>query len=172
VIFHDVTLNAGSVLSTRRQDLARLSPAAVEVFARLLREGGESWSEVLPGPGLSHLSLAFTSAGPGAALATFYRGGAGTSTVPLATSALLSGRDAEADTEAAQALQSLALQLYRDTPVEPGFDITAIVERPLLATLVIPGAHLWPRDLGIVGDAETFLAAAYFALTLGEGHGE
>jgi hypothetical protein len=157
VLFHDVTLEAGDLVSRRVHDTGTLAPEAVRVFTKMLRVGGDHFRKTIPVPGLGRLELSWTSETRGAAMATFWSGGKH----PLTTSALLSGLDPAADAEAAQALQGLALQLFRGTPIEPGFSLRAIAERPLIASLIVPALEVHP-DLAIVADMETCLAAAFF----------
>jgi hypothetical protein len=158
VIFHDTTIVVGSATSRRTHDTARLAPAAVEVFRDLVERHGASFRVPLPVRGLAHLELQWTSYGT-AAMATFW------ARAPVTTSALAAGLDAGEDRDVLQALQSLILHFHGDSPLEPAFDVLAIPDRPLLATVPIPAPPT--PDMGIIADAETCLAAAFFLSILG-----
>ena len=160
MLFHDVTIRIGSVASRRTHDSARLSPAAVERFRALIERPGRNFRVPLPIDGLEHIELAVTRAGT-TALATFWSRGA-----PVTSSALVPGKDAEDDRQALESLQSLVMMLFGDSPTEPGFDLLTLTERPLLATVPIP-VPVSP-DMGIIADAETCLATAFFLTVLGD----
>jgi hypothetical protein len=158
--FHDVTIRFGSVASRRTHDSATLRPAAVELFRDLIERHGEEFRVALPGKGLEHIELALTRVGT-TAVATFWSRGA-----PVTTSALVPGLDAGDDRQALEGLQSLILCLCGDSPAEPGFDLLTIPDRPLLATVPIPAPP--DPDMGIIADAETCLAAAFFLSVIGD----
>ena len=68
-----------------------------------------------------------------------------------------------------ESVQQLVLQFHGDSPEEPAFDLLAVAERPLLATLPIPVPALaLSPDMGVIADAETCLAAAFFLTVLGD----
>jgi hypothetical protein len=161
--FHDITIVIGSAVSRRRtHDTASLLPAAVEVFRDLLEQHGDDFRARLPVRGLEHVELKWTREGSGA-LTTFW-----SRHFPVSTSALAPGLDAAADRAVLESLQELVMRFHGDLPAEPGFDLLAIAERPLLATLPIPvpTAAISP-DMGLIADAETCLAAAFFLGILG-----
>jgi hypothetical protein len=160
LIFHDVTLRFGSVASRRTHDSARLRPAAVEIFRDLIERHGEDFRVPLPVRGLEHIELALSRAGS-AALATFWSRGA-----PVTTSALVPGKDAGDDRQALEGLQSLGMMVFGDSPAEPGFDLLTIPDRPLLATVLLPPQP--HPDMGVIADAETCLAAAFFLSVIGD----
>jgi hypothetical protein len=151
---HDVTIVIGSVVSRRTRDTASIAPAAIEVFRSLLDSRGGHFRVPLPVRGLEHLELHWDRHGTGA-LATFWSRGA-----PVTTSALASGLDAADDLAVLGSLQELVIRFHGDSPNEPGFDLLSIEDRPLLATLPIPAPPC--PDMGVIADAETCLAAAFF----------
>ena len=155
LIFHDVTLDAaGNIRSRRTHDSARLLPADVEIFRDLFERHGEGFRVPLPVEGLEHIELALTRSGT-TALATFWVAGA-----PVTTAAFLPGINPEDDREVLELLQSLVVRFFDDSPVEPGFDLLALSDRPLLVTVPLP---LPPGlDMGRIADAETCLAVAFF----------
>jgi hypothetical protein len=159
--FHDLTISGGSVYSRRQHDTADLLPAAVEVFRSMLERGDQAFRELLPGARVAHIKLDVTRHGT-CALATFWSGVA-----PITTSALVSGLHPDDDRAVLEALQSLVLEFHRGTSAEPGFDLLRVEERPLLATMPIPTAALH-LDMGLIADAETCLAAAFFLEVIGE----
>ena len=58
------------------------------------------------------------------------------------------------------------VRFFDDSPVEPGFDLLSLSDRPLLVTVPVP---LPPSpDLGTIAEAETCLAAAFFLSVLGD----
>jgi hypothetical protein len=162
MVFHDITIVTGSVSSQRIHDTASLPPAVVEVFRDLLKWHGDDFRERLPVPGLEHVELKWTREGSGA-LATFW-----SRNVPVTTSALAPGLDADDALAVLESVQQLVLQFHGDSPEEPAFDLLAVAERPLLATLPIPVPALaLSPDMGVIADAETCLAAAFFLEVLG-----
>ena len=161
LIFHDVTLDAaGTIRSRRTHDSATLRPAAVEIFRDLFERHAEALPVPLPVEGLEHIELALTRSGT-TALATFW-----VRSAPVTTSALLPGINPEDDREVLELLQDLVVRFFDDSPVEPGFDLLSLSDRPLLVTVPLP---LPPRpDLGTIAEAETCLAAAFFLSVLGD----
>jgi hypothetical protein len=159
VIFHDVTIRFGSVASRGTHDSTTLLPAAVEIFRDLIERHGEDFRVPLSVKGLEHVELALSRAGS-AALATFWSRGAA-----VTTSALAAGKDAGDDRQALEGLQSLVMLFFGDSPAEPGFDLLTIPDRPLLAT--VPIAASPSLDMGLLADAETCLAAAFFLHVIG-----
>jgi hypothetical protein len=163
LIFHDVTIDAtGSAGPRRTHDSATIRPAAVEVFRDLVERHGEDFRVPLPVEGLEHIELALTRAGT-TALATFWVGGA-----PVTTSALLPGINPEDDREVLELLQSLVVLFVGDSPVEPGFDLLSLSDRPLLVRVPFPLPPPPGLGLGMIADAETCLAAAFFLSVLGD----
>jgi hypothetical protein len=160
VIFHDVTIVGGSVYSRRTHDTTALTPAAVAVFRGMLEHHGAVFLAPLPVRGLERIELAWTRPGC-AALATFWDGEG-----PVTISALAPGRDPADDEQVLAALQDLVVRFFGDSPVEPGFELLSLAERPLLATMPIPRPAV-AKDLGLIADAETCLAAAFFQEVLG-----
>jgi hypothetical protein len=59
------------------------------------------------------------------------------------------------------------MQFFGDSLVEPAFDMVAIAERPVLVTVPLPLPPQPHPDIGIIADAETCLAAAYFLAVIG-----
>jgi hypothetical protein len=160
--FYDVTIDAtGRRRSRRTRDSATIRPAAVEVFRDLIDRHGEDFRVPLPVKGLEHIELALTRAST-AALATFWSHRA-----PVTTSVLVPGIDPDEDREMLAHLQSLVVQLFGDSPVEPGWDLLSITDRPLLATVPLPLPAPHP-DIGTIADAETCLAAAFFLHVIGD----
>jgi len=163
--FYDVTLDAaGNIRSRRTHDAATLRPAAVEIFRDLFERHGEGFRVPLPVEGLEHIELALSRSGT-TALATFWVGGA-----PVTTSALLPGISPEDDREVLELLQSLVVHFFGDSPVEPGFDLLSLSDlsdRPLLVTVPLPLPPPHGLDMGMIADAETCLAAAFFLSVLG-----
>ena len=161
LIFHDVTLDAaGNIRSRRTHDSAQLLPADVEIFRDLFERHGGSFHVPLPVKGLEHIELALTRSGS-TALATFW-----VRDVPVTTAALIPGIDPDEDHEILEQLQSLVVRFFDDSPIEPGFDLLALSDRPLLVTVPLP---LPPSpDLGTIAEAETCLAAAFFLSVLGD----
>lgn len=169
MIFHDLTVTAGSVHSRRIHDTATLVPEAVAVFAGLLARNGPHFNVAMPVPGFEQFMLSFTTEKPGAALATFCHGRAGYRRTPLTTSALVSGRNRHADRECLEQLHELSFSMFVGSEIEPGFELPTLTERPLLATLILPTAPLAGQEVvGLVADLETCLAGAYF-LSLQQG---
>jgi hypothetical protein len=157
VKFYDVTLTfQGSVASIRQYDSSAVHRASVALFASIL-EAGQGVDFTVPLP-VMDLSLRWTSMTGTAATATFlWRN------LPVTTSALLSGVDpAEDDILAAGLQKHLILQMCHETPFEPGFYLPNAVERPLLATVIVPNPLVPPEVLAAVGAGETCLAAAFF----------
>jgi hypothetical protein len=132
VIFHDVTIVGGSVRSRRTHDTATLTPAAVEVFRVMIERHGAVFRKPLPVRRLERIELDWARAGA-AALATFWASGA-----PITASALAPGLDPDDDQQVLAALQKLVMRFHADSPVEPGFDLLTLADRPLLATMPIP----------------------------------
>ena len=159
--FFDITIDATSNRRSRRtHDSATIPPVAVEVFRDLFERHGEDFRVPLPVLGLEHIELSLTRAGT-TALATFWVGG-----VPVTTSALVPGIDPDEDREVLAQLQSLVVRFFGDSPIEPGFDLLALSDRPLLVTVPVP---LPPSpDLGTIAEAETCLAAAFFLSVIGD----
>jgi hypothetical protein len=154
MIIHDATIVIGSAHSRRTKDTASIAPAAIEVFRTMLDRHGDHFRVPLPVEGLEHIELQWSRGGT-AAVATFW-----SRNTPVTTSALAPGLDAGDDRTVLEAVQSLVLRFHGDSPFEPGFDLLAIADRPLLATLPIPVPA--SPDMGIIADAETCLAAAFF----------
>ena len=161
LIFHDVTLDAaGTIRSRRTHDSATLRPAAVEIFRYLIERHGEGFHVPLPVEGLEHFELALTRSGS-TALVSFWSHGA-----PVTTSALVPGIDPDEDCEVLEQLQDFVVRFFDDSPVDPGFDLLALSDRPLLVTVPVP---LPPSpDLGTIAEAETCLAAAFFLSVIGD----
>jgi hypothetical protein len=163
LIFHDVTLDAaGTIRSRRTHDSAQLLPADVAIFRDLFERHGEGFHVPLPVEGLEHIELALTRSGS-TALVTFW-----VRDVPVTTSALVPGIDPAEDREVLEQLQSLVERFFGDSPVEPGFDLLALSDRPLLVTVPIPLPLPPGRDIGTIAEAETCLAAAFFLSVIGD----
>jgi len=161
LIFHDVTLDAaGNIRSRRTHDGTRLSPADVKIFRDLIERHGEDFCVGLPVKGREHVELSLTRYGTAALAASWSRG------EPVTTSALVPGIDPTDDRQALEGLQSLILCLCGDCPAEPGFDLLTIPDRPLLVTVPIPAPQ--SLDMGVITDAETCLAAAFFLYVIGD----
>jgi len=161
LIFHEVILDAAGTIRFRRtHDSAQLLPAAIEIFRDLIERHGEGFHVPLPIEGLEHIELALTRSGS-AALASFWVRDA-----PVTTSALVPGLDPGEDREVLAQLQSLVMHFVGDSPVEPGFDLLSLPDRPLLATVPTPAPP--SPDLGTIAEAETCLAAAFFLSVLGD----
>jgi hypothetical protein len=160
--FHDITIDAtGNIRSRRTHDSAQLLPADVEIFRDLIERHGEGFHVPLPVEGLEHFELALTRSGS-TALATFW-----VRDVPVTTAALIPGIDPDEDREILEQLQSLVVRFFDDSPIEPGFDLLALSDRPLLVTVPLP---LPPSpDLGTIAEAETCLATAFFLSVIGDG---
>ena len=157
LIFHNVTLDAaGTIRSRRTHDSATLRPAAVEIFRYLIERHGEGFRVPLPVEGLEHIELALTRSGT-TALATFWVRGA-----PVTTAALLPGINPEDDREVLELLQDLVVRFFDDSPVEPGFDVLSLSDRPLLVTVPFPIPIPPGLDMGRIADAKTCLAVAFF----------
>ena len=157
LIFHDVTLDAaGNIRSRRTHDGARLLPADVEIFRDLFERHGENFRVPLPVEGLEHIELALTRSGT-TALATFWVAGA-----PVTTAAFLPGINPEDDREVLELLQDRVVRFFDDSPVEPGFDVLSLSDRPLLVTVPLPLPIPPGLDMGRIADAETCLAVAFF----------
>jgi hypothetical protein len=156
MIFYDYTLVAGSQVSRRTQDSAQLLPAAVDFFGDMLLRHGDAFRQ--PVPGLPGYELEWTCQGAGAAMVTFWHG-----QVPVTTSALLARIDPAADRLVALELHQLVLRCHGDSPLEPGFDVLAIAERPVLLTLILPSSLAAGREaIAMIADMKTCLAAAFF----------
>jgi hypothetical protein len=158
MIFHDVTIQIGSISSRRVHDTTTLVPAAVEIFRLMLEEGGENFRVPMPVDGIEHIELNWTQLGSAAVASFFSRG------VPVTTSALASGLDDDDDRRAMAGVQSLVMHFYGDSPAEPGFDLSTYGDRPAIATLAIP-VPVSP-DIQLIADMETCLAAAFFLSVL------
>ena len=157
LIFHNVTLDAaGTIRSRQTHDSATLRPAAVEIFRYLIERHGEGFRVPLPVEGLEHIELALTRSGT-TALATFWVAGA-----PVTTAAFLPGINPEDDREVLELLQDLVVRFFDDSPVEPGFDVLSLSDRPLLVTVPLPLPIPPGLDMGRIADAETCLAVAFF----------
>jgi hypothetical protein len=158
MIYYDCTVTlAGDAYSRRTHDSARLVRAAVDVFARMLAAHGDSFREPVPvPPGSAPVWLGWDAPEPGTAgLATFFAAGE----VAVTSSVLLSGYDPAADRKAAVYLQALIRRCHPEQ-VEPGYDLMAIRERPVIVSVPLPWAD--PETMALVADMETCLAAAYF----------
>jgi hypothetical protein len=161
--FHNVTITAtGNLRSRRIHDSATLQPASVRLFQDMIDLHGQDFRVRLPVKGLEHIELALTRAGT-AALATFWSRGA-----PVTTSALVPGLVEDDDRQALEGLQTLVGRLFGGTAAEPGFDLLTIPDRPLLATVPLPLPPQPHPNIGIIADAETCLAAAFFLSVLGD----
>ena len=161
--FYDITIDAtGNRRSRRTHDSATLRPAAIEVFRDLIERHGEDFRVGLPVGSLEHIELSLTRAGS-TALATFWSCGA-----PVRTSALVPGLDPGLDREVLAHFQALVVRFVGDGPIEPAFDLAAIADRPVLVTVPLPLPPLPHPDIGIIADAETCLAAAFFLSVLGD----
>ena len=79
----------------------------------------------------------------------------------MSLSLLASGLDADADTITLNAFQSHLLRELRDTRFEPAFDLTNLLERPLVATINFRSPEL-PADQQVVALVDRCFAAAYF----------
>ena len=163
LIFHDVTLDAaGNIRSRRTHDSAQLLPADMEIFRDLFERHRENFRVPLPIEGLEHIQLALTRSST-TALATFWVRGA-----PVTTAALLPGINPEDDREVLELLQDLVVRFFSDSPVEPGFDLLSLSDRPLLVTVPLPLPPPPGLDPGMIADAETCLTAAFFLSVLGD----
>ena len=161
--FHDLAVDAtGDWRSQRTRDSATLRPAAVEIFRDLIERHGEDFRVPLPVAGLGHIELALTRAGS-TALATFWSRG-----VPMTTSALVPGIDPDEDREVLAHLQSLVMRFFGNSPVEPAWDMATIAERPVLVTVPLPLPPQPHPDIGLIAEAETCLAAAFFLSVIGD----
>ncbi len=156
--FHDYTIGVGDKVSGRVQDSTSLLPAAVEVFRDMLERFGPDFKQPVPVIGNEYV-LSFTSESEGCAVATFFW-----NQRPITTSVLLCGGHAIEEERMLLAVQRMLIQLYRQFGVEPAFDLLAIADRPLLASVMIPLplSTIPPSVYGLIGDAETCLAAAFF----------
>lgn len=155
MIFHDITIVAGQRVSARQHESSSLVRAAVEVFRDMLERYRNGFERPIPIDNFRHIRLRWTSEKTGAALATFWSG-----QVPLTTSALVSS--SEADRECLASLHGMLLRLFHGSPVEPGFDLLAVTERPLIASAVLPIPPSLRHDMEVVADMETCMAAAFF----------
>ena len=163
LIFHNVTLDAaGTIRSRRTHDSATFRPAAVEIFRYLIERHGEGFRVPLPVEGLEHIELALTRSGS-TALATFW-----VRDVPVTTAALVPGIDPDEDREVLAQLQSLVVRFFGDSPIEPGFDLLALSDRPLLVTVPLPFPVPPGLDPSTIAAAETCLAAAFFLAVIGD----
>jgi hypothetical protein len=155
--FFDITIDAtGNRRSRRTRDSATLRPAAVEIFRDFFERHGEDFRVLLPVKGLEHIELSLTRSGT-TALATFWVRG-----ISVTTSALVPGLDPDEDREVLEQLQSLVVRFFGDSPIEPGFDLLGLSDRPLLVTVPLPLPPPPGLDPGLIADAETCLAAAFF----------
>jgi hypothetical protein len=130
--------------------------AAVELFRGMLVRSHGFKARV---PRTTGYELSWNSSGL-AAIATFwYR------LIPVTTSVLLAGGGPTAEEEVIREFQGLVIRIHRDTPVEPAWDLAGIVERPMIASLILPSAYAAGQEaVGMIADMETCLAAAYFLL--------
>jgi hypothetical protein len=158
--FHDDTIGVGEKISQRVHDSTSLVPAAVQVFRDLLERFGPHFKQPVPVIGDEYV-LMFTCESAGCAVATFFWQGQ-----PVTTSVLLFGGHAADEEKTLLAVQQMMSQIYRPFGVEPAFDLLSIVDRPLLATLMIPlpPGSVPPSAYAVIGDAETCLAAAFFEM--------
>ena len=160
MIFHDYTIRAGSIHSRRVHDSARIQPDAVAIFRDLLLSSLDAWKRPIPVPGLEHLNLQWTAIESGA-IATF-----SSRDTPLTLSALLTGQDSDQEREILGLFQSTLVDIFHQTPIEPGFDSLTIADRPVIlsAPIVYPVemSRQFGSDYAIIADMETCLAAAYF----------
>jgi hypothetical protein len=153
--FFDYTILAGSSHSRREHESTGLVREAVAVFARMLEQGGQHFKS--PVPPVPDFVLSVTRHRT-VALATFFHRG-----TPVTTSALVPGRDPDDDREVIAGLQKMLTGMFHGTPMEPGFDMAAIRERPAIFSAVLATAALaGPEATGMVADMETCLAAAFF----------
>src|SRR5262249_40071511 len=152
VKFFDHILLAGGDHSRREHDSAALLPEAVAVFRGMLAAG--PWFSRAPVPAAPPgYSLTWTEAGRGAAAATFWF-----QDVPVTTSALLAGLDADAEAEVTGQIQEMTLRFFAGTPLEPGFDLAEIAERPVIISLILPSAFAAGGEaVALVADCETCL---------------
>lgn len=154
--FHDFTVLAtGDKRSHRQHDSDELEPAAVEVFHGLLARNGPDFRADVH-PHFPRIQLQWTREGE-SALATFWSG-----QTPLTISALVAGSLPATDRQVLQHLQQSIVRIFADTPIEPGFDLLAISQRPAIITVPLLVPPSLREDLEIAADMETCLAAAFF----------
>jgi hypothetical protein len=164
MIFYDLAIGAGNRMPARQQDTAKLLPSAIDIFRELLEKNGPLFR--VPLPTVEGLQLQWRTIQSGAAMATFWWHDMG-----VRSSGLVAGLDAEADSRCLESLQEM---LTPAGPLAPplGSDLLSVTERPLIASAVLPsGVLAEPEMLGLISDAETCLAAAYFLSMEGEPHG-
>ena len=78
-------------------------------------------------------------------------------------SLLLLGRDPDAEAEALREHHAGTRQAWRGTPIEPGYDVHQIQERPAMVTACLPTiAAIQPEHLQVLLEMRLCLAAAYF----------
>lgn len=166
MIFHDVTLRAGRVLSAREHDSRALLGEAVAVFRGML-------SGHVPGDfrrqvafqGCHYITLAWTceEACPTVAFASFYAGGQ-----CYTSSILLSGQAPHHERQIMDLFQDMIDDVFACLPEGPGRDLEGIRHRPLIASVPFPAPidEDGARTMALIADMETCLAAAFF--TLGE----
>lgn len=158
MIFHDFTVTAGRERSHRIHDSVTLERHAVVVFARMLAQHGDDFREPVEQDGFELYQLQWTSARPGAAIATFWHRG-----VPITTSALVSGLDPSADLEVVRSTHTLAVQMAQvSADAQPGQDLLCITERPAILSVILPSAVLAGSEaIAMIADMETCLMAAF-----------
>lgn len=157
VLWYEATTALGSILSRRVRTTGEIRPEAVAYFRRLIpAEPGEHDGPLADGLAI-RLKL---SRAEGVMLAT-WNDPAG----PLATSVYLTGRNPDAERAVVRdVVKRLVVNLQRGTPSEPGYDLLHERDRPLVATVLIPREPVDSQAAGLIGDAESCLAAAYFSL--------
>lgn len=156
MIFHDFTVLAtGDIHSRRKHESKSLVPRAVKIFAEMLASGGDEFHAHMPGS-LSRICVDWKQE-PEAATCSFW-----SHHIPMTVSALLTGKDAEADREALATIQAFIVAMLKGGPLEPGFAVLAITERPVIITVPLPVHPRYAADMGLIADCETCIAAAYF----------
>jgi hypothetical protein len=160
--FHVVTIDALGNLTERQVcDSRWLDRPAVSGIQRLLREFGRRFQQVVPVLGYRQLVLHWSQEGNSAAAASLWVRG------ELArTCLLLSGQDDDTDREAQRAAQDMLTRSLVRGPLEPGFDLLAVAERPVLACIPWPNPMVSRPAMELARQAACCLAAAFFEKAL------
>ncbi|HYE21832.1 MAG TPA: hypothetical protein VEA69_25560 [Tepidisphaeraceae bacterium] len=129
---------AGEVRLMQEYRYAHLEriPGAIDLiatFANYLWRSPEGFEARLPG---SHLSVRWVACSETSGLATLReQGGSGEAATLVSVSVLVCGREPADDAATLGPVQTHLLRELHDTGVEPAFDLVAIEQRPLVASL-------------------------------------
>jgi hypothetical protein len=152
MIFYDYTLAFGEIVSRRTQDTRLIERRAKQHMLAFLPALASEQKVSMSRP-WHRYAIRLAIRDDAAALATFYH-----DDIPVTFSIILAGISPRLDAGAVAAMTTIIEEIFPDH-VDYGFRM--IDERPVLMTLMLPGAvTAIPDAIGIIADMETVLAAA------------